>query len=78
MEPTLPDECLILYDRGQRRRRERRTFLVRTEAGSIVKRAARRGQDWGLAGDNSVAVAEPWSADVETIGEVVWVTRTLI
>ena len=30
MEPTLPDGCSILFDRS---RRERGTFLVRTEAG---------------------------------------------
>ena len=43
-----------------------------------MKRAARRGQEWGLASDNPVVGAELWSADVVSVGEVVWVARTLI
>ena len=78
MEPTLPDGCSILFDRDRRARRERAIYVVRTDGGIVVKRAARRGRDWTLASDNPAIEAEPWPADAETIGEVVWVARTLI
>ena len=75
MEPTLPDRCSILFDRN---RREGRIYVVRTDAGLIVKRAAKRGRKWDLASDNPAVEAEPWPADAETVGEVVWVARTLV
>ena len=78
MEPTLPDGCSILFDRDRRARRKRAIYVVRTDGGIVVKRAARRGPDWILASDNPAIEAEPWPADAETIGEVVWVARTLI
>ena len=52
--------------------------MVRPDVGLIVKRAARRGQDWELASDNPGVAPEPWPADMEAIGEVVWVAQTLI
>ena len=78
MEPTLPDGCSILFDRDRRARRERAIYVVRTDGGIVVKRAARPGGEWELASDNPAVEAEPWPADADTIGEVVWVARTLI
>ena len=78
MEPTLPDGCAILFDRNRRTRRERRIYVVRTNGGLIVKRAAKHGRAWELTSDNPAGGAEPWSPDTETIGEVVWMARTLI
>ena len=78
MEPTLPDGCSILFDRNRRTRRERRIYVVRTNGGLIVKRAAKRGRAWELASDDPTYVSEPWPPDAETIGEVVWMARTLV
>ena len=78
MEPPLPDECSILFDRSRRVRREHPIYMVRSDAGLIVKRAARRGQDWELTSDNPGVAPEPWPADSEVIGKVAWVAQTLI
>ena len=78
MEPTLPDGCSILFGRDRRDRREGRIYVVRTGAGLIVKRAAKRGREWDLASDNPAVEAERWPADAEVVGEVVWVARTLV
>ena len=78
MAPTLPDGCSVLIDRNRRARRERGIYAVRTGGGLIVRRAARRGRGWALASDNPAGAAEPWPADTETIGEVVWAAQTLI
>ena len=78
MEPTLPDGCSILFDRNRRTLREDRIYVVRTDGGLIVKRAARRGGVWELASDNPAVEPEPWPAEWEPVGEVVWVAHTLI
>ena len=78
MEPTLPDGCSILFDRSRRTRREHAIYVVRSDVGLSVKRAARRGQEWELASDNPGVAPEPWPADAEVIGEVAWVAQTLI
>ena len=78
MEPTLPDGCSILFDRNRRNRRDGRIYVVRTHGGLIAKRAAKRGRGWDLASDNPAVGREPWPADAETVGEVVWVARTLV
>ena len=77
METTPPDGCSNLFDRTRRERREHGIYLVRTSGGLIVKRAAKRGRGWDLASDNPAIEAEPWPADAERLGEVVWVARTL-
>ncbi|MCY3567068.1 MAG: S24 family peptidase [Chloroflexi bacterium] len=41
MGPTLPDDCSTLFDRD---RREGRVYVVRTDGGLIVKRAAKHGR----------------------------------
>ena len=78
MEPTLPDGCSILFDRSRRTRREHAIYVVRSDVGLIVKRAARRGREWELASDNPGVAPEPWPADAEVIGEVAWAAQTLI
>ena len=59
-------------------RRERGIYVVRANGGYIVKRATRSGEGWILTSDNPAVAPESWSADAETVGEVVWVARTLI
>ena len=78
MEPTLPDGCSIMFDRSRRIRRDRGIYVVRTNGGLIVKRAARRGNAWVIASDNPAVAPEMWPAGVDVVGEVVWVARTLI
>ena len=65
MEPTLLDGCPILFDRN---RREGRIYVVRTDAGLIVMRAAMRGGAWDLASDNPAVEPEPWPANAGTVG----------
>ena len=57
MEPTLPDRCLLLFDRNRRDRREGRIYVVRTDGGLIVKRAAMRGRGRDLASDDPAGAA---------------------
>ena len=71
----LADGCSILFDRN---RQEGRIYVVRTDGGLIMKRAAKRGREWDLASDNPAVESEPWPANAETVGEVVWVAQTLV
>ena len=52
-EPTLPDRCVILVDLARRQRRDGRIFILRTEDGLIVKRAARAGNRWVMESDHA-------------------------
>ena len=76
MEPTLPDGCSMLFDRNRRTPRDGRIYAVRAGDGLIVKRAAERSGSWELASENPAVEPEPWSADAEIAGEVVWVAQT--
>ncbi len=79
MEPTLPDGCAILFDRNRQKIREHGIYVVRADGGLIVKRARRAGRTaWLLASDHPSFLPEPWPADAETLGEVVWMARTLV
>ena len=78
MEPTLPGGCSLLFDRNRQTRRERGIYVVRSDRGLIVRRALRHGRGWTLASDNPAVAPRPWPADKGTIGEVVWVSRTLV
>ena len=77
-ESTLPDGCSILFDRTRRDRREGGIYVGRAGEGLLVKRAAKRGGAWELASDNPAVAPEPWPADAEVAGEVVWVAQTLV
>ncbi len=78
MEPTLPDGCSILVDRGRRRWRKGRIFVFLTGDGLIVKRA-----DEGETGERLLASDHPaWApvvfpGDASILGEVAWTARTL-
>ena len=52
-EPTLPDGCVILVDLARRQRRDGCIFVLRTEDGLIVKRAARAGNRWVMESDHA-------------------------
>ena len=78
MEPTLPHGSAILVDRGRRRRREDRVFVVRTEDGLVVKRVGKdRDGHWQLRSDNPTWDPVPWPLAADVIGEVRWMARTL-
>ena len=78
MEPTLPEGCVILLDRNQRRRREERIFVLRTEDGLVVKRAGKgTGGRWQLISDHPRWPDAPWPGDATIIGEVKWMAREL-
>ena len=78
MEPTLPQGSSILVDRGQRTRRQGGIFVVRSQDGLVVKRAARDGSGrWLLRSDNPHWKDQAWPADAVLIGEVKWMGREL-
>ena len=79
MEPTLPDGCSILVDRGRRRRLSGHLFVLLAAEGVVVKRLARDGgDDWILVSDNESPEWPdlPWPDETEIIGEVKWMART--
>ena len=78
MELTLPDGHSILCDRYRRPRRNRQIYVVHTVGRLIVKRVANCREHWEFVTDNPAVTPEPWPAEAETIGEVVWVARTHI
>ena len=78
MEPALPDGCSIMFDRSRQDRREHGIYVVRTNGGLIVKRAVKSGRSWELVSENPAVASEPWPADAEVVGEVVWVAQTLV
>ncbi len=79
MEPTLPDGCWILVDRGRRRRRAGRIYLVRSEEGLVVKRLGKdEGGRWQLESDHPAWEAEPWPHGGEVIGEIRWTSRVFL
>ncbi len=78
MEPTLPDGCVILLDRNRTRRLPRHIFVVRTEAGLIVKRAGKnKDGGWQLVSDHPSWKPVSWPDTAEVIGEVKWMAREL-
>ena len=78
MEPALPDGCSIMFDRSRQDRREHGIYVVRTNGGLIVKRAVKSGRGWELVSENPAVAPEPWPAEAEVVGEVVWVAQTLV
>ena len=78
MEPTLPDGCSILVDRGRRRRLAGRIYVVRSpDEGIVVKRMDKDDSGaWLLDSDHPEWDPVPWPSNAEMIGEVRWVART--
>ncbi len=78
MEPTLPDGCSILVDRGRWRLRQDRIFVLRTDEGLVVKRVGKDASGrWQELSDNPVWEVRPMLRGTNVIGEVRWVARTL-
>ena len=79
MEPTLPDGCSILVDRGRRRWRKGRIFVFLTSDGLIVKRAdeSETGERL-LASDHPAWAPVVFPSDADILGEVAWTARTLL
>ncbi len=77
MEPTLPEDCVILVDHNRKRRLNGHIFVVRKSDGLVVKRARKDDSgNWLLVSDHPAWEAEPWG-EVEVIGEVKWMAREL-
>ena len=77
MEPTLPEDCVILVDHNRKRRLEGHIFVVRKSDGLVVKRAGKNDSgNWLLVSDHPVWESEPWG-EAEVIGEVKWMAREL-
>ena len=72
MEPSLPDGCSILVDRGQQELREGRVFVLRTRDGLVVKRVRRVDDLWFLVSDNPSWDQVSLDVDDTVIGKVRW------
>ena len=78
MEPTLPNGCLILVDRGRRVLHNRGIYVMRNEDGLIVRRVKRSPQHgWLLISDNIFWQIEVMDRDTDIIGEVMWYSSML-
>ena len=73
MEPTIHDGDLVALDHSRNEPLDGQIFVVRTDAGLLVKRLRRRGTlSWTLTSDNPAH--PPRTADTEdrVIGRVAW------
>ena len=77
MEPILPAGCSILVDRGRRRRRTGRIFVVRTGESVVVKRLEKDDGTWMLVSEHPAWALVAWPDDAEVIGEVRWAAWAL-
>ena len=78
MEPTLPNGCSILLDRKSTEWQPPRIFVVRTEAGLVVKRAAEsESGERIMASDHPAWPDAPWPEVAEIVGRVRWMARGL-
>lgn len=79
MEPLLCEGKSILVDRKRRRRMQDRIFVVRTDDGLVVKRAARsEDSEWLLLSEHPSWEPATWPTDAETIGQAVRAARSLV
>ena len=73
MEPTIHDGDLVALDHSRNEPVDGQIFVVRTEAGLLVKRLRRRGTlAWTLASDNPAHPPRPADTDDRVIGRVAW------
>ena len=71
MEPTLPDGCSILVNRGRRKRMKEHIYVLRTDDGVVVKRLGKDNDGkWCLESDHPAWSPVPWTDACEVIGEV--------
>ena len=79
MEPLLHQNASILVDRRRTRRQEDQVYVVRTGDGVVVKRAGRdEDGGWQLLSEHPSWGPASWPPDADTIGQVVWVARSLV
>ena len=77
MEPTLPEDSVILVDHNRKRRLKGHIFVVRKSDGLVVKRAGKDDSgNWLLVSDHPAWESERWG-EAEVIGEVKWMAREL-
>ncbi len=73
MEPTIHDGDLVALDHSRNEPVDGQIFVVRTEAGLLVKRLRRRGTlAWTLASDNPAHPPRPADTEDRVIGRVAW------
>ncbi len=80
MEPTLQPGTRILVDPQRTRRLRDRIFVVATADGVLVKRLARKDDDWLLVSDNDDQEAYPpipWPEGAVVRGQVMWTGKML-
>ena len=81
MEPTLPDKASILVDLARNERRNGKIFVIRRGEDLIVKRTVQDNGNWLLASDNVDKQNWPdlpWPANAAVVGQVCWVSRSLV
>ena len=81
MEPTLPDKASILVDLTRNERRNGKIFVIRRGEDLIVKRTVQDNGNWLLVSDNVDKQNWPdlpWPANAAVVGQVCWVSRSLV
>lgn len=77
MEPTLPEDSVILVDHNRKRRLKGRIYVARKSDGLVVKRAGKDDSgNWLLVSDHPAWEPEPWG-EAEVIGAVKWMAKEL-
>lgn len=79
MMPGIADGDLLLVDGARRLGRGGGVFVFRLDGVLLVKRLARTGERIEISSDNPAApaIAPRLAAEVELLGEVVWLSRAL-
>ena len=78
MEPTLPDGCSVLVDRASTEWKPPRLFVLRTDDGLVVKRAA-VAEDGSpiMESDNPYWPSAPIPEGADVVGCVRWTARAI-
>jgi phage repressor protein C with HTH and peptisase S24 domain len=80
MTPLIADGDQIMVDEGDRRVGARGgVYVIRLDGALMVKRVARAGERFAITSDNPAFPAMPMrdTNEVEVIGRVVWLSRSL-
>ena len=73
MLPDIRDGDLLAVDSSRVAPINGQVFVLRVEAGTVVKRLRRRGDRWHLVSDNPAYEPRPVMEDDRIVGQVAWV-----
>ena len=76
MQPTIPNEAVVLIDRSRSRRRVGHIYAIRTDDDLVIRRLSKDKSKWLLVGDNPKYGPTPFPESAVIIGEVKWMATT--